>query len=91
MGLTGTTLVLVCLAFFGSAAAETCRNGTRPASETREKVATITAGTLKPVHGTNISLGTRNHVFYNSGLRGTCKNGECHVTDEPGVPQQLIE
>uniref|UniRef100_A0A090XBG5 Putative secreted protein n=1 Tax=Ixodes ricinus TaxID=34613 RepID=A0A090XBG5_IXORI len=33
MGLTGTTLVLVSLTFFGSAAAETCHNGTRPASE----------------------------------------------------------
>uniref|UniRef100_A0A6B0TXG1 Putative secreted protein n=1 Tax=Ixodes ricinus TaxID=34613 RepID=A0A6B0TXG1_IXORI len=28
----GITLVLVSLTFFGSAAAETCRNGTRPAS-----------------------------------------------------------
>ncbi|CAN7986661.1 unnamed protein product [Ixodes pacificus] len=55
MELTGITLVLVSLALFGSAAAETCRNGTRPAS-------------------------------YNTGLRGTCKNGECHLTNEGGVP-----
>uniref|UniRef100_A0A0K8R540 Putative basic tail protein n=1 Tax=Ixodes ricinus TaxID=34613 RepID=A0A0K8R540_IXORI len=33
MGLTGITLVLVSLAFFGSAAAHGCQNGTRPASE----------------------------------------------------------
>ncbi|KAM7311669.1 putative secreted protein with basic tail [Ixodes scapularis] len=33
MGLTGTALVLVCVAFFGSAAAHNCKNGTRPASE----------------------------------------------------------
>uniref|UniRef100_V5HC62 Putative tick salivary peptide group 1 n=1 Tax=Ixodes ricinus TaxID=34613 RepID=V5HC62_IXORI len=33
MGLTGTTLVLVSLAFFGSAAAQNCQNGTRPESE----------------------------------------------------------
>uniref|UniRef100_A0A147BXA9 Putative btsp n=1 Tax=Ixodes ricinus TaxID=34613 RepID=A0A147BXA9_IXORI len=33
MGLTGITFVLVSLAFFGSAAAHDCRNGTRPSSE----------------------------------------------------------
>uniref|UniRef100_V5IJL9 Putative tick salivary peptide group 1 n=1 Tax=Ixodes ricinus TaxID=34613 RepID=V5IJL9_IXORI len=33
MGLTKTTLVLVSLAFFASAAGHNCQNGTRPASE----------------------------------------------------------
>uniref|UniRef100_V5GJP9 Btsp n=1 Tax=Ixodes ricinus TaxID=34613 RepID=V5GJP9_IXORI len=33
MGLTETTLVLVSLGFFASAAAHNCQNGTRPASE----------------------------------------------------------
>uniref|UniRef100_V5GL67 Putative tick salivary peptide group 1 n=1 Tax=Ixodes ricinus TaxID=34613 RepID=V5GL67_IXORI len=33
MGLTGITLVLASLAFFGSVAADDCRNGTRPSSQ----------------------------------------------------------
>uniref|UniRef100_A0A0K8RLS2 Putative basic tail protein n=1 Tax=Ixodes ricinus TaxID=34613 RepID=A0A0K8RLS2_IXORI len=33
----GVTLVLVSLTFFGSAAAETCRNGTRPATRKIER------------------------------------------------------
>uniref|UniRef100_A0A090X7Z2 Putative secreted protein with basic tail n=1 Tax=Ixodes ricinus TaxID=34613 RepID=A0A090X7Z2_IXORI len=37
MGLTGTTLLLVSLAFIGSAAAHNCQNGTRPASEEKRE------------------------------------------------------
>uniref|UniRef100_V5IEP6 Putative tick salivary peptide group 1 n=1 Tax=Ixodes ricinus TaxID=34613 RepID=V5IEP6_IXORI len=69
MELTGITLVLVSLAFFGSAAAETCRNGTRdPHRKMREKAATITAGTLKPVSWDKYFFGDDEPCFYNSGL-----------------------
>uniref|UniRef100_V5I0A2 Putative tick salivary peptide group 1 n=1 Tax=Ixodes ricinus TaxID=34613 RepID=V5I0A2_IXORI len=37
MELTGTTLLLVSLAFIGSAAAHNCQNGTRPASEEKRE------------------------------------------------------
>uniref|UniRef100_A0A0K8RKU4 Putative basic tail protein n=1 Tax=Ixodes ricinus TaxID=34613 RepID=A0A0K8RKU4_IXORI len=55
MGLTGTALVLVSLAFIGSAAAHGCRNGTRPASE-KERRLRLYCWNTGTIHGTNFTL-----------------------------------
>uniref|UniRef100_V5H3R8 Basic tail protein n=1 Tax=Ixodes ricinus TaxID=34613 RepID=V5H3R8_IXORI len=86
MELTGITLVLVSLAFFGSAAAETCRNGTRPASENEREGCDYYCWNAQTSSWDKYFFGDDEPCFYNSGLRGTCKNGACHLTNEGGVP-----
>ncbi|CAN7986659.1 unnamed protein product [Ixodes pacificus] len=86
MELTGITLVLVSLTFFGSAAAETCRNGTRPASEKEREGCDYYCWNTQTSSWDQYFFGDNEPCFYNTGLRGTCKNGECHLTNEGGVP-----
>uniref|UniRef100_V5H456 Basic tail protein n=1 Tax=Ixodes ricinus TaxID=34613 RepID=V5H456_IXORI len=85
MGLAKTTLVLVSLGFFASAAAQTCRNGTRPASETKREGCDYYCWNTQTSSWDKYFFGDNEPCFYNSGLQGICKNGECHVTDDPGV------
>uniref|UniRef100_V5HPH5 Putative tick salivary peptide group 1 n=1 Tax=Ixodes ricinus TaxID=34613 RepID=V5HPH5_IXORI len=65
MELTGITLVLVSLTFFGSSAAETCRNGTRPRirKNEREGCDYYCWNTTNPFMGQIFRLGTMNHFF----------------------------
>uniref|UniRef100_V5H473 Putative tick salivary peptide group 1 n=1 Tax=Ixodes ricinus TaxID=34613 RepID=V5H473_IXORI len=72
MGLTGTTLVLVSLAFFGSAAAHNRRNGTRPESEqNREGCVLLLTGTLTLITWDQILLQkTVKHAFNNDRWSG---------------------
>uniref|UniRef100_V5IJ80 Secreted protein n=1 Tax=Ixodes ricinus TaxID=34613 RepID=V5IJ80_IXORI len=87
MGLTGTTLLLVSLAFLGSAAAlQFARTERDPPRRKKEKAATFTAGTVTPVDGTNFFFRDGETCFYNNGDRGSCQNGECHLNTNSGVP-----
>uniref|UniRef100_V5HKU8 Tick salivary peptide group 1 n=1 Tax=Ixodes ricinus TaxID=34613 RepID=V5HKU8_IXORI len=70
MELTGITLVLVSLAFFGSAAAETCRNGTRPASENEREGCDYYCWNAQTSSWDKYFFGDDEPCFYNSGLRG---------------------
>nr|AAT92140.1 BTSP-6 [Ixodes pacificus] len=88
MGLTGITLVLVSLAFFGSAAAHNCQNGTRPASEENREGCDFYCWNA----GTNswdiFFFGNGEKCFYNNGDRGTCQDGACHLTTHSGGPNE---
>uniref|UniRef100_V5H054 Putative secreted protein n=1 Tax=Ixodes ricinus TaxID=34613 RepID=V5H054_IXORI len=80
MGSTGITLVLVSLAFFGSAAAHGCQNGTktRQYGKKKEKAATFTAGTMEPNQYDQFFLqGRRKNASTTPGEKGLCQNGEC--------------
>uniref|UniRef100_A0A0K8RIM5 Putative basic tail protein n=1 Tax=Ixodes ricinus TaxID=34613 RepID=A0A0K8RIM5_IXORI len=82
MWFTGITLLLVSLAFLGSAADEECKNGTRPDSQKD--------GEGCDYYCMNNSTNNWDHFFYGDGekcfykegnLKGTCKEGSC-VLDE---------
>uniref|UniRef100_V5HDN8 Basic tail protein n=1 Tax=Ixodes ricinus TaxID=34613 RepID=V5HDN8_IXORI len=78
MGLTGTTLVLVSLAFFGSAAAHNCQNGTRPESEVNREGCDFYCWNTDTNSWDKFFFGNGEECFYNTGDRGKCQNGECH-------------
>uniref|UniRef100_V5H6Q9 Btsp n=1 Tax=Ixodes ricinus TaxID=34613 RepID=V5H6Q9_IXORI len=72
MGLTGTTLVLaVSLAFFGSAAAHNCQNGTRPASEVTREGCDFYCWNAETSSWDKFFFGNGEECFYNAGGRGT--------------------
>uniref|UniRef100_V5GMH6 Putative secreted salivary gland protein 2 n=1 Tax=Ixodes ricinus TaxID=34613 RepID=V5GMH6_IXORI len=87
MGLTGTTLVLVSLAFLRERCSPQLpeRNETRIGGK-KEKAATFTAGTLTPVHGTNFPSGTEKNAFTTMEIEEHVENGECHLNTNSGVP-----
>uniref|UniRef100_A0A0K8RDF3 Putative basic tail protein n=1 Tax=Ixodes ricinus TaxID=34613 RepID=A0A0K8RDF3_IXORI len=86
MGLTATTLVLVSLAFFGTAAAHNCRNGTRPESEQNREGCDFYCWNTDTNTWDQFFFKNGETCFYNDGGRGTCQNGECHLTTHSGVP-----
>uniref|UniRef100_V5HE90 Basic tail protein n=1 Tax=Ixodes ricinus TaxID=34613 RepID=V5HE90_IXORI len=68
MGLSNTTLLFVSLAFFGAAAAQTCRNGTRPASETKREGCDYYCWNTQTSSWDKYFFGDNEPCFYNSGL-----------------------
>uniref|UniRef100_A0A6B0UQI0 Putative tick salivary peptide group 1 n=1 Tax=Ixodes ricinus TaxID=34613 RepID=A0A6B0UQI0_IXORI len=84
MGLTGTTLVLVSLAFFGSAAAHHCQNGTRPASEENREGCDFYCWNAGTSSWDKFFFEDGEECFYNGGGRGTCQAGSCHLTTHSG-------
>nr|AAY66503.1 putative secreted protein with basic tail [Ixodes scapularis] len=86
MGLTGTALVLVCVAFFGSAAAHNCKNGTRPASEENREGCDYYCWNEVTSSWDQFFFGNGERCFYNTGENGKCLNGECHLTTNSGGP-----
>nr|AAS68352.1 secreted salivary gland protein 2 precursor [Ixodes ricinus] len=86
MGLTGTTLVLASLAFFGSAAAHNCKNGTRPASEEKREGCDFYCWNSDTSRCDQFFFRDGETCFYNNGDRGSCQNGECHLNTNSGVP-----
>uniref|UniRef100_A0A0K8RCA2 Putative basic tail protein n=1 Tax=Ixodes ricinus TaxID=34613 RepID=A0A0K8RCA2_IXORI len=91
MGLTGTTLVLVSLAFFGSAAAHGCQNGTRPASEKEREGCDFYCWNDGTQSYDQFFFRDGEKCFYNTGEKGLCQNGECHLTDDAGTPSNNDE
>nr|AAT92128.1 BTSP-7 [Ixodes pacificus]AAT92129.1 BTSP-8 [Ixodes pacificus] len=88
MGLTGATLVLVSLAFFGSAAAHNCKNGTRPASEETREGCDFYCWNTDTSSWDIFFFGNGEKCFYNNGDRGTCRDGACHLTTLSGGPNE---
>ncbi|EEC17896.1 secreted salivary gland protein 2 precursor, putative [Ixodes scapularis] len=86
MGLTGTTLVLVSLAFFGTAAAHNCKNGTRPTSEKNREGCDFYCWNTDTNSWDQFFFKDGETCFYNNGDRGSCQNGECHLNTNSGVP-----
>uniref|UniRef100_V5H555 Basic tail protein n=1 Tax=Ixodes ricinus TaxID=34613 RepID=V5H555_IXORI len=80
MGLTGITLVLVSLAFFGSAAAHDCHNGTRPESQNDREGCDFYCWNDATSSYDQFFFTDNVPCFYNNGDQGLCKNGECHLT-----------
>uniref|UniRef100_V5IF04 Basic tail protein n=1 Tax=Ixodes ricinus TaxID=34613 RepID=V5IF04_IXORI len=71
MGLTGITLVLVSLAFFGSAAAHDCQNGTRPASQKNREGCDFYCWNTGTNTWDKFFFEDGQECFYNDGGRGT--------------------
>nr|AAY66796.1 putative salivary secreted protein with basic tail [Ixodes scapularis] len=88
MGLTGTTLVLVCVAFFGTAAAHNCKNGTRPASEENREGCDYYCWNEVTNSWDQFFFGNGERCFYNTGENGKCQNGECHLTTNSDGPNE---
>uniref|UniRef100_A0A6B0UCH8 Putative tick salivary peptide group 1 n=1 Tax=Ixodes ricinus TaxID=34613 RepID=A0A6B0UCH8_IXORI len=86
MGLTETTLVLVSLAFFASAVAHNCQNGTRPASEENREGCDYYCWNAETKSWDKFFFGNGERCFYNNGDEGLCQNGECHLSTDSGVP-----
>uniref|UniRef100_V5H1G6 Tick salivary peptide group 1 n=1 Tax=Ixodes ricinus TaxID=34613 RepID=V5H1G6_IXORI len=86
MGLTGTTLVLVSLAFLGSAAAHNCQNGTRPASEKNREGCDFYCWNTGTNTWDKFFFEDGQECFYNDGGRGTCQDGSCHLKTHSGGP-----
>uniref|UniRef100_V5HDQ9 Basic tail protein n=1 Tax=Ixodes ricinus TaxID=34613 RepID=V5HDQ9_IXORI len=85
MGLTGITLVLVSLAFFGSVAADDCRNGTRPTSQNDREGCDFYCWNENTRSYDQYFFTDGVQCFYNNGDRGLCQNGQCHLTTDTGV------
>uniref|UniRef100_A0A0K8RD54 Putative basic tail protein n=1 Tax=Ixodes ricinus TaxID=34613 RepID=A0A0K8RD54_IXORI len=91
MGLIGTTLVLVSLAFFGCAAAHNCQNRTRPASEEkREGCDFYCWDTGTNFMGEIFSFRTERNAFTTVAVGERCKAGACHLTTHSGGPTTLM-
>uniref|UniRef100_V5HC10 Basic tail protein n=1 Tax=Ixodes ricinus TaxID=34613 RepID=V5HC10_IXORI len=86
MGLTGITLVLVSFAFFGGVAAHNCQNGTRPTSEQNREGCDYYCWNTDTKSWEQFFFGNGERCFYSNGDTGVCKNGECHLNTESGVP-----
>ncbi|CAN8015841.1 unnamed protein product [Ixodes persulcatus] len=86
MGLAGTTLVLVSLALFGSVAAHNCQNGTRPASEENREGCDYYCWNSETKAWDQFFFGNGERCFYSNGDTGVCKNGECHLNTQSGLP-----
>uniref|UniRef100_A0A090X7R1 Putative tick salivary peptide group 1 n=1 Tax=Ixodes ricinus TaxID=34613 RepID=A0A090X7R1_IXORI len=86
MGLTGTTLVLVSLAFLGSAAAHNCQNGTRPASEKNREGCDFYCWNTGTNTWDKFFFEDGQKCFYNDGGRGKCQDGSCHLKTHSDGP-----
>uniref|UniRef100_A0A0K8R3J4 Putative basic tail protein n=1 Tax=Ixodes ricinus TaxID=34613 RepID=A0A0K8R3J4_IXORI len=79
------TLVLVSLAFFGSAAAHDCRNGTRPSSEREREGCDFYCWNDATRSYEQFFFTDGEQCFYKTGEKGICRNGECNLTDDAGT------
>uniref|UniRef100_V5H1F3 Basic tail protein n=1 Tax=Ixodes ricinus TaxID=34613 RepID=V5H1F3_IXORI len=84
MGFTGTTLVLVSLAFFGSAAAHDCQNGTRLQSQKDREGCDFYCWNERTNSYDQFFFTDGVKCFYNDAGKGVCKNGDCHLTPNTG-------
>ncbi|XP_029843977.2 gem-associated protein 2-like [Ixodes scapularis] len=82
MGFTGIALLLVSLAFLGSAADEECSNGTRPTSQKDREGCDYYCWNDGSNSWDQYFFGDNEPCFYKEGgLKGTCKEGNCYLDD----------